>query len=137
MVTIASQFALSLLLSFAAYTKATGDGDFYTYYEEGGFGPSRWEFLQLSNGNNQCGGTAGQSGYGQSPVTIASDVSGKCDTDTESNYDFTAGSCSFDDLSFTISNNGKSPSVAVASCSDPWRTFLNHDILLFPFSIQV
>jgi hypothetical protein len=90
--------------SFLATTvNAAGSGTFFTYYEEGGFGPSNWALLTLEG--NQCGGTNGASGFGQSPVTIVQDVSDNCDTDMSA-YEFTAGDCTWDDLDFTIANNG-------------------------------
>ena len=83
---------------------AAGTGTFYTYFEEGGLGPSNWQFLDMDG--NQCGGTKGASGYGQSPVTIEQSVTDMCDTDMAA-YSFKGGDCTWDDLEFTISNNGK------------------------------
>mmetsp|Transcript_16830 Transcript_16830/g.22116 ORF Transcript_16830/g.22116 Transcript_16830/m.22116 type:complete len:106 (-) Transcript_16830:64-381(-) len=100
------KLVLSLAV-FAVVTKiahgAAGDG-LYTYYEEGGLGPNRWQFLDLEN--NQCGGTGGASGYGQSPIKILSDYQNSCFQGYEA-YEFNAGDCKWDQLDFTIGNNGK------------------------------
>mmetsp|Transcript_23679 Transcript_23679/g.36571 ORF Transcript_23679/g.36571 Transcript_23679/m.36571 type:complete len:789 (-) Transcript_23679:232-2598(-) len=99
------KLVLSLAV-FAVVTKiahgAAGDG-LYTYYEEGGLGPNRWQFLDLEN--NQCGGTGGASGYGQSPIKILSDYQNSCFQGYEA-YEFNAGDCKWDQLDFTIGNNG-------------------------------
>ena len=96
-------FAAALLFLKAQAAYAAG-GDGYTYYEAGGLGPSNWAFLELEG--NQCGGTNGASGYGQSPVTVPDDVNSNCDTDMGM-YNFEGGSCGWFDLEFSISNNGK------------------------------
>ena len=114
-------------------------GNYVTYYEEGGLGPSRWEFLpwiddetgqddddddrptqpkpgenrgvldldgQPIMKKNQCGGTAGLSGFGQSPVTVDEETQSRpCDTDLSS-YNFVLGDCRWEDLTFAITNNG-------------------------------
>ncbi|KAL7579359.1 hypothetical protein ACA910_014033 [Epithemia clementina (nom. ined.)] len=84
-----------------------GVGNFFTYYESGGLGPSRWAFLELGDDHkNQCGGTGGTSGYGQSPVTISAETQDRaCDTNMNG-YKFFPGTCTWDDLVFSISNNG-------------------------------
>ena len=76
----------------------------HTYYEAGGLGPSNWAFLDLAG--NQCGGTNGASGYGQSPVTVSADTDLRCDTDMGM-YNFEGGTCEWSDFDFSISNNGK------------------------------
>ena len=90
--------------SLIASANGAGVGTFFTYFEDGGLGPSNWQFLNMDDGN-QCGGTFGASGYGQSPVTISSTVVNKCDTDMSA-YNFVGGDCTWNELSFTISNNG-------------------------------
>ena len=99
-------FSLATLLATA---DAAGVGNFFTYYEAGGLGPSRWQFLEIDG--NQCGGMEGASGFGQSPVTIDNSVritsGGKCDTD-KAKYSFEAGDCKWSDLKFSISNSGTS-----------------------------
>lgn len=101
--------------------EGAGGGTFFTYYEEGGFGPSRWEYLAMDG--NQCGGMKGATGYGQSPVSISESVRFKCDTDM-SMYDFRGGDCTWDELDFTISNNG----VKVAPKEGSMCTFGQMDI---------
>jgi hypothetical protein len=99
-------FSLAALFASA---DAAGVGNFFTYYEAGGLGPSRWQFLEIEG--NQCGGMEGATGFGQSPVTIDNSVritsGGQCHTD-KSKYSFQAGTCKWSDLIFSISNNGKS-----------------------------
>ena len=96
-------FAAALLFLKAQAAYAAG-GDGYTYYELGGLGPSNWPFLQFEG--NQCGGTQGQSGYGQSPVTIEQLTLDHCNTDMR-DYSFNAGDCTWNDLDFSISDGGK------------------------------
>ena len=93
--------AASALMSIGV--NGAGVGTFFTYFEEGGLGPNNWKFLDMEG--NQCGGTQGASGYGQSPVTITADVADTCDTDMAS-YKFKSGDCTWNDLEFSISNNG-------------------------------
>jgi hypothetical protein len=81
-----------------------GASAFYAYSEFGDLGPSNWASL-LSDGN-ECGGTNGDSGFGQSPVTISEDTVEKCDTNMEA-YEFVGGSCTWGELDFIIGNNGK------------------------------
>ena len=90
------------------FVDGSGMGNFFTYYEAGGLGPSRWAFLELDGDTeNQCGGTGGISGYGQSPVTISDQIQkAVCDTNMDA-YKFIPGTCDWNDLWFTISNNGK------------------------------
>lgn len=76
---------------------------FYTYYEDGGFGPSNWANLAIDG--NQCGGTNGATGFGQSPVVVLDSVTTTCDTDM-SDYDFDGGDCTWADLKFEVVNNG-------------------------------
>ena len=96
---------LALLLALAGTSvDAAGIGTFYTYYELGGLGPENWANLQIDG--NQCGGTQGASGYGQSPVTIDAETASRCNTDMVA-YTFDGGDCTWDDLKFSISNNGK------------------------------
>ena len=95
---------LLLMMMMIGSTNGAGVGTFFTYFEDGGLGPSQWQFLSMEN-NNQCGGTYGQSGYGQSPVTIVESVTKRCDTDMSA-YSFIGGDCTWDQLDFTISNNG-------------------------------
>lgn len=102
-------------------TDGAGVGTFFTYFEEGGLGPSQWQFLNMED--NQCGGTYGKSGYGQSPVTIVESVTKRCDTDMSA-YSFTGGDCSWDELDYTISNNGTC--VYVCFCGRKRRTYINH-----------
>ncbi|KAL7575681.1 hypothetical protein ACA910_011499 [Epithemia clementina (nom. ined.)] len=80
-----------------------GIGKFFTYYDVGGLGLARWPFLEMEN--NQCGGMGGQSGYDQSPVTIPQTVDSNCDTIKDA-YSFNIGDCTWDDLKFSIGNNG-------------------------------
>ena len=101
------KFILNAALLLALGSKsidAAGVGTFYTYYELGGLGPENWANLQIDG--NQCGGTKGASGYGQSPVTIDAETTGRCHTDMAA-YDFDGGDCTWSDLKFSISNNGK------------------------------
>ena len=95
--------AASALASLANTVNGAGVGTFFTYFEEGGLGPNNWKFLDMEG--NQCGGTQGMSGYGQSPVTITADVAETCDTDMAS-YKFKSGDCTWNELEFSISNNG-------------------------------
>ena len=99
--------ATSLLVAATAATvgvvNGAGVGTFFTYFENGGLGPSNWQFLNMDE--NQCGGTSGKSGFGQSPVTISSTTTQRCDTDMSA-YSFKGGDCTWDDLDFSISNNG-------------------------------
>ncbi|KAL7566894.1 hypothetical protein ACA910_008621 [Epithemia clementina (nom. ined.)] len=96
-----------------------GIGNFFTYYDVGGLGPDRWPFLEIDN--NQCGGMGGKSGFGQSPVAIPQTVNDSCDTNKDA-YLFNGGDCTWDDLKFSISNNGvkvepKLNADGVATCS--------------------
>jgi hypothetical protein len=94
-----------LVLKFQSASSATTN--FYTYYEDGDLGPSNWAHLILPlNGVNQCGGTNGESGFGQSPVTIDEKTNKKCDTNM-AGYDFIAGDCTWGQLDFNVLNNGK------------------------------
>ena len=97
----------STLLFLKAQAVYSAGGDGYTYYEAGGLGPSNWAFLDLEG--NQCGGTNGASGFGQSPVTVSEDTGIRCDTDMGM-YDFEGGTCEWTDFDFSISNNGKKTS---------------------------
>ena len=97
-------FGSAVFLALSRYADAAGVGTFYTYYEDGGLGPNNWAFLGLDG--NQCGGTNGASGYGQSPVTIDQETAEGCDANMK-RYKFDSGSCGWEDLSFSISNNGK------------------------------
>jgi carbonic anhydrase len=76
----------------------------FGYSEFNDFGPSNW--ANLPSEGNQCGGTNGASGFGQSPVTISAETVSSCDTGL-GDYDFFPGDCAWDQLSFTIGNNGK------------------------------
>ena len=98
-------FGSSVFLALLCGADAAGVGTFYTYYEEGGLGPNNWAFLGLDG--NQCGGTNGASGYGQSPVTIDSETNSRCNTDMAA-YRFLPGTCMWSDLEFSLSNNGTS-----------------------------
>lgn len=76
-------------------------GSEFTYFEEGGEGPSHWANLPIED--NQCGGTLMTSGYGQSPVAIYDKED--CDTDMSA-YSFQGGDCTWDDLIFTLGEHG-------------------------------
>ena len=91
-----------LFLKFQSASAAGGGG--YTYYEDGGLGPSNWAFLSIDG--NQCGGTTGASGFGQSPVTIDEKTGGFCDTSMYQ-YEFNGGECTWDQLDFSIGSTGK------------------------------
>ena len=102
---------MKLILTSALFFALTGKsadaagGNLYTYYESGGLGPSNWANLEIDG--NQCGGTNGASGFGQSPVTIDSETVSTCDTDLAA-YEFNGGDCTWDDLKFSINNGGES-----------------------------
>ncbi|KAL7565219.1 hypothetical protein ACA910_016557 [Epithemia clementina (nom. ined.)] len=89
--------------SLLAVVDGAGIGNFFTYYDAGGLGPDRWPFLDMEG--NECGGMGGATGYGQSPVTISQAVESTCDTDKAA-YSFTGGDCTWNDLKFSLSNNG-------------------------------
>jgi hypothetical protein len=101
---------MKLILTSALFFALTGKsvdaagGDLFTYYESGGLGPSNWANLEIDG--NQCGGTNGASGFGQSPVTIDSETVSTCDTDLAA-YEFNGGDCTWDDLAFSINNGGE------------------------------
>ena len=97
----------ALLLALAVQrqeVEAAGGGTFYTYFDVGGLGPARWAGLQLEG--NQCAGTNLVSGYGQSPVAIPEIAPDQCDTNTQNDYVFDGGDCTWDDLQYSIGNNG-------------------------------
>jgi carbonic anhydrase len=98
--------AFSLLVAACTLQvgKAAEEGAVFTYYETGGFGPSNWTNLEIEN--NECGGTNGASGFGQSPVTIDAETVRTCDTDMAA-YNFEGGNCGWNDLKFSIGSNGK------------------------------
>ncbi len=99
------KFTLSALLVSQILNQVYGSGEEgFTYFETGGLGPDNWAFLQLDG--NQCGGTLGLSTFGQSPVTIDEATASGCNTGM-SQYNFTAGSCQWTDLKFSINNGGK------------------------------
>lgn len=93
---------LPLLAALVKRASGAGEGQWFSYFEKGGLGPSRWSLLQTPD--NQCGGGVTESpfiDYGQSPVNIApTECAGTFD------YTFSKGDCSFNDLHFSISNNG-------------------------------
>lgn len=97
---------------------STTNGAEFTYFEEGGAGPSHWANLPIEG--NQCGGTLMTSGYGQSPVAIYDKE--KCDTDMSA-YFFKGGDCTWDDLTFTIGGHGltvtKGKSCSLGSMTTP------------------
>jgi len=97
-------FRVLLLALAAERTNAAGGGTFYTYFDLGGLGPERWPSLQLEG--NQCAGTNLVSGYGQSPVAIPEIATDQCDSNTKNDYSFNAGDCTWDDLEYSIGNNG-------------------------------
>jgi carbonic anhydrase len=94
----------ALFLALASKSIDAASGDLYTYYESGGLGPANWANLEIDG--NQCGGTNGASGFGQSPVTIDSETVSTCDTDLSA-YEFNGGDCTWDDLAFSINNGGE------------------------------
>ena len=98
------KLAFTAILLTQLINGISGDGAVYTYFEDGGLGPSNWATLQIED--NQCGGTQGKSGFGQSPVTVDEATVSGCDTGM-SQYSFTGGDCQWTDLLFTISNGGK------------------------------
>ena len=103
------KFILSsaFLLAMFGSSQVVVDGqsfDGFTYYELGGLGPSSWPFLQFEG--NQCGGTQGQSGYGQSPVSIEQLTLDHCNTNMV-DYNFDGGDCKWEDLRFSINDGGK------------------------------
>ncbi|KAL7560108.1 hypothetical protein ACA910_005363 [Epithemia clementina (nom. ined.)] len=56
---------------------------------------------------NQCGGTHGWSGYGQSPVTIDTTTSQACHGNVHSKYrELQSGNCQWTDLQFVLTNYG-------------------------------
>lgn len=91
----------AIVSALAKAETANAASDYYTYYGE--YGPDNWATLDVAD--NQCGGTNGSSGYGQSPVTVSSDVAATCDTDMSA-YTFTGGDCTWSQLKFSSSNNG-------------------------------
>ena len=99
---LGSSFLLALSSSFKSADAAGQDG--YTYYELGGLGPSQWPYLQLDG--NQCGGTQGQSGFGQSPITVGIETTETCDTGMSA-YSFAGGDCTWSDMLFSINSGGK------------------------------
>ncbi|GAX17777.1 carbonic anhydrase [Fistulifera solaris] len=92
---------MKLLVKLALLTSAVAMGAEFTYFEEGGVGPSHWANLHIED--NQCGGTLMTSGYGQSPVAIFDQH--ECETDMSA-YSFQPGDCSWDDLIFSIGSHG-------------------------------
>ena len=91
----------SALLAALTSKNTNAAQGFYTYFEESGFGPNHWAFVDAEN--NQCGSTYMTSGYGQSPVPIYN--KDQCDTDMSA-YTFTGGDCTWEDLKFGITKNG-------------------------------
>ena len=96
---VVAALALSQLLS-----QVHGGGEGFTYFETGGLGPNNWATLSVDA--NQCGGTLGQSTFGQSPVTIDEATGSSCNTGM-SQYSFTGGDCKWSDLEFSINNGGE------------------------------
>lgn len=72
----------------------------FTYFDEGGKGPSDWANLEIEE--NQCGGTSVTTGYGQSPIAIYN--KNTCNSDMMG-YSFQAGDCTWDDLIFSIDDH--------------------------------
>lgn len=123
---------LYLMLAFLATTATrfalvSANAGLFTYYEtplfdrQGnkgmvmaseparGVGPSQWRNLAfppiVAPTGNQCGGMGQQTGFGQSPVVVPSQVRDTCDTDL-GGYQFEAGTCTWDDMDFRILTNG-------------------------------
>lgn len=92
---------LHMKLALFASSFSMTSGAAFTYFEEGGAGPSHWANLPIEN--NHCGGTLMTSGYGQSPVAIFDKQ--ECETDMNA-YSFQGGDCTWDDLIFTIGSHG-------------------------------
>lgn len=92
---------LSALLAALLAKHTIAAVGFYTYFEESGYGPSHWAFVDTDD--NQCGSTYMASGYGQSPVPVFDKE--QCDTDMSA-YTFTGGDCTWEDLQFGITMNG-------------------------------
>jgi carbonic anhydrase len=91
---------MKLLLKLALFASGVSGAEF-TYFDEGGTGPSHWTNLHIED--NQCGGTLMTSGYGQSPVAIFDQH--ECETDMSA-YSFQPGDCTWDDLIFSIGSHG-------------------------------
>lgn len=105
---------LPLLAALVKRASGAGEGQWFSYFEKGGLGPSRWALLRTPE--NQCGGgltpddVSGVDGiftgekwsdYGQSPVAVKwEDCQGTFD------YEFESGDCTFEQLEYSISNNG-------------------------------
>jgi len=106
---------LLVLAAFLNHRISASDDEEFTYFEEGGLGPSNWAKLDLAE-ENQCGGTMGASAYGQSPVTIDEATTQNCDTGM-SQYSFTAGDCQWTDLDFLITKGGVKVVPKIQDCS--------------------
>jgi len=114
---------LALLLRTPSAVDGAGEGTFYTYYDLGGLGPGNWPLLDMDQ--NQCGGTGGSTGYGQSPIAVPSM---ECTTDL-AGYSFTPGNCDWNDLYFSLSNNGvKVEPLATSTCTFGEMTIPNQDL---------
>mmetsp|Transcript_88002 Transcript_88002/g.172155 ORF Transcript_88002/g.172155 Transcript_88002/m.172155 type:complete len:435 (+) Transcript_88002:75-1379(+) len=108
------KFTVAALALSQILSQVHGDGESgFTYFETGGLGPNNWATLPIET--NQCGGTLGQSTFGQSPVTIDEATGSACNTGM-SQYSFTGGDCAWSDLKFTI-NNGGVKAEKVGECS--------------------
>ena len=121
------KLALSAALLTQLFSGVSGEGSSYTYFEDGGLGPSNWANLEIED--NECGGTQGKSGFGQSPVTVDEATVSGCDTNMKS-YNFMGGDCAWTDLSFTISNGGKQDSTTrmiskILTCRHKVQRFLH------------
>ncbi len=92
------------LLVLFHHVPAASEEDEFTYFEEGGLGPSNWASLDLAE-QNECGGMMGSTSFGQSPVSIDETISEICDTGM-SQYNFTVGNCQWTDLKFSINKGG-------------------------------
>lgn len=93
---------LPLLAALVQRASGAGGGQWFSYFHKGGLGPDRWALLQTPD--NQCGGGITEEPfvqYGQSPVPVET-TSCKATFD----YTFEAGTCTFNDLKFSLSNNG-------------------------------
>ena len=120
-----------------------------TYYDHvGGLGPLHWPHLVLNPNSentpkedhkekddtswwwwkeNQCGGTQGWSGYGQSPISI---TPSECDTDMSS-YDYELGTCHWNDLEFRVTNYGTFDRKQSNFCVEPSLTIRLSCLLAF------
>lgn len=91
--------------------QASANVGIFSYYETaidglGPVGPSQWPNLVLhdDHGHNECGGTGQLTGFGQSPIVFPDFAGKQCDSNFNG-YSFEAGTCTWDDLRFSIENN--------------------------------